>query len=127
MKKILVAVIIGSILTATTAAPVFADDWYGHGHLRGGIFNPLWPVEVALAIPAAVIGTVANAVVPEPVGYAYAPPPQPVAVPRAYSGPATYYAPEPYYAPRVYVAPRGYYTPRAYHYPRYYRSYRYGW
>jgi hypothetical protein len=123
MKKIFVALIIGSLLTATTAAPVFADDWNGHSHLRGGIFNPLWPIEVALSIPVAVIGTIAHATIPEPVGY-YAPPPVPVA-PPVYSAPPTYYAPEPYYAPRVYAAPRGYYAPRG-HY-RHYRSYRNGW
>jgi hypothetical protein len=113
MRKIVVTLIVASLLSATTAAPVFAHGWDGYPHVRGGIFNPLWPVAAALAIPAAIVGTVANIAVPEPV---YAPPPAPV-----YSGPATYYA------PRVYVAPRGYYAPRAYYPVRYYRTYRGGW
>jgi len=118
MKKILVTLIIGSLLTAATAAPVFANGWDGHHHLRGGIFNPLWPVAVALSIPAAVVGTVANLAVPVPVGYGYAAPVQ--VAPQVYSEPA-------YYAPRVYVAPRGYYSPRAYYPARHYRTYRHGW
>jgi hypothetical protein len=121
MRKIVVTIIVASLLSATTAAPVFAHGWDGYPHVRGGIFNPFWPVAAALAIPAAIVGTVANIAVPEPVYY---PPPEPV-----YSGPATYYAPGSFYSPRVYVAPRGYYSPRAY-YParyRYYRTYRGGW
>ena len=111
MRKIVVSLIVASLLSATTAAPVFANGWDGYPHLRGGIFNPFWPVAAALAIPAAIVGTVASVTVPGPV----------------YSGPATYYAPGPYYAPRVYVAPRGYYGPRAYYHARYYRTYRGGW
>src|SRR5512136_1687544 len=114
MKRFVVALIIGSLLLATTAAPVFAHGWDGYPHVRGGIFNPFWPVAAALAIPAAIVGTVAHIAVPEPVGYGYAPPPVAIA-PQVYSGPTTYYAPGPYYTPRGYVAPRGYYSPRAYY------------
>jgi hypothetical protein len=132
MRKIVVTLIVATLLSATTAAPVFANEWGGHYHGRGGGVDPFWPITwpitAALAIPAAIIGTVAHIAVPEPVGYGYAAPPAP-----AYSGPATYYAPEPYYEPRVYyqprvyVAPRGYYSPRAYYPARYYRTYRSGW
>ena len=128
MKKIILALFLGSLLSVTTAAPVFANGWDGYPHLRGGIFNPFWPVAAALAIPAAIIGTVANIAVPEPGGYVYAEPPVP-----AYSGPASYYAPRvyytprAYYAPRVYAAPRGYYSSRAYYPARFYRTYGRGW
>jgi len=124
MRKILATLIIATLLSATTAAPVLADGWGGHSRGRGGGFNPLWPLTTAvtavLYIPAAIIGTVAQLVVPGPAGYGYAAPPAPVE-PRAYSGPAPYYAPAPnyapapYYAPRVYVVPGGYYPPRAYY------------
>jgi hypothetical protein len=120
MKKIVVTLIIGSLLTAATAAPVFANGWDGYPNVRGGILNPLWPVAVALSIPAAIVGTVANVAVPVPVGYGYAPQPQ-------YVAPQVYPEHESYYAPRVYVAPRGYYAPRAYYRDRHYRTYRHGW
>ncbi|NVN89599.1 MAG: hypothetical protein HXX11_03255 [Desulfuromonadales bacterium] len=120
MKKIMITLIVGSLLSAALATPVFADGRDGFPHIRGGIFNPLWPVAVALAIPAAVVGTVASLSVPEPVGYGYAPHPLTVAQP-------VYSAPPAYYAPRVYVSPRGYYAPRAYYPERYYRTYRHGW
>jgi hypothetical protein len=117
MKKIVVTIIVASLLSATTAAPVFADGWGGYSHGRGDGFNPFWPITAALAIPAAIVGTAVHLAVPEPV---YAPPPGSVAT--VYSGPATYYS------PRVYAAPRGYYAPRAYYSDRsYYRSYRGGW
>jgi hypothetical protein len=114
MKKIVVTLIAATLLSATTAAPVFAHGYYGRG---GVVIDPLWPVAAALAIPAAILGTVANAITPAPV---YVAPPAPV-----YSGPATYYAPRPYYRPRVYYAPRAYYPSRYYYAPRYYRTY--GW
>lgn len=120
MKKFVIALIIGSLLSATVATSVFAGGRDGFPHIRGGIFNPLWPVAVALAIPAAVVGTVASLSVPEPVRYGYAPDPVVVA-------PPVYVAPPAYYAPRVYVAPRGYYAPRAYYPERHYRAYRHGW
>jgi hypothetical protein len=132
MKKILAASIIGSLLSLTSAAPALAHGWDGYPHVRGGILNPLWPVAVALSIPAAIVGTVANLAVPEPVRYGYDAPPV-VVEPRVYSAPARYYAPGPYYAPRVYhaprvyVAPRGYYSHRDYYPARYYRTYRGGW
>jgi hypothetical protein len=125
MKKLVVTLIIGSLLTAATAAPAFANGWDGYPHVRGGIFNPLWPVAAALAIPAAIVGTVASITVPEPVGYGYAAPPVQVA-PQVYSEPA-YYAPRVYVEPRGYYAPRGYYGPRGYYPARHYRTYRHGW
>jgi hypothetical protein len=116
MKKIMVTLMIASLLSAAIVTPVFAHDWDGHPHIRGGIFNPLWPVAAALAIPAAVVGAVASVTFPEPVVVA----PAPVA-------PPVYSAPPAYYAPRVYVAPRPYYAPRAYNPYGYHRAYRYGW
>jgi hypothetical protein len=120
MKKIVVTLVVATLLSATATVPAFADGWGGHGHGRGGGVDPFWPITwpiaAVLAIPAAIVGTVAHVAVPEPSGYGYATPPVPV-----YSRPATYYAPEPYYEPRVYVAPRGYYHDRGY------RSYRGGW
>jgi hypothetical protein len=117
MKKVLSALIIACLVSATSAAPAFADGWRGH-HVS--VFNPLWPIAAALTIPAAIIGTVASAVAPVPVGYGYDAPP----APEIYSGYPTYYAPRAYYAPRVYVAPRGNYG----YYPyREHRVYRRGW
>ena len=102
MRKIVVTFIIASLLSLTSVAPVFAGGWGGGYHGRGGGFNPLWPVAAALAIPAAIIGTVVAATVPATYGYA---------APQA---PVTYYAPGAYYAPRAYPAPTGYYAPRSY-------------
>ena len=120
MRKIVLTLVVATLLSVTASAPAFADGWGGHNHGRGGGFDPFWPITwpiaVALAIPADIVGTVAHVAVPEPSGYGYAAPPAP-----AYSGPATYYAPEQYYEPRVYVAPRGYYPERGY------RTYRGGW
>jgi len=115
MKRIMMALLIGSLLSVTISTPVFAHGWNGP-HVPGGIFNPLWPVAAALSIPAAIVGTVVSATIPEPYVA-----PVPVA-------PPVYSAPPAYYAPRVYVAPRGYYAPRAYYPPvRYYRPYYGGW
>ena len=116
MRRILVALIVACLLSATSAAPVFADGWGGHPHGRGGGFNPLWPittvVTAALYIPAAIIGSVAQLAVPGPLGYGYAPPPAPVG--RVYSGSPTYYAPGYSYAPTTNYAPRPYYQQRVY-------------
>lgn len=109
MRKIVVTLVIASLLSLTFVAPVSAGGWGGGYHGRGGGCNPLWPIAAALAIPAAVIGTVANLAATVPATYGYAAP-QP---------PETYYAPGAYYAPRVYVVPR-YYAPRVYVAPRYY-------
>jgi hypothetical protein len=116
MRKIAVTLIIASLLSATSVAPVFANGWNGgYSHGRGYGFNPLWPVaaivSAALYIPAAIIGTVAQIATPQPVVYTYAPPPAPV---RVYSEPATYYAPRYSYAP----APNDYYAPRTYNQQR---------
>ena len=124
MRKIMVALIVTALLSAVAVAPAFANGW-DRPYCGRVVVDPLlWPITAALALPAAIVGTVANAVVPHPVTYEY--PATPV-----YAGPA-YYAPEPYYAPRVYVAPRAYYYPRGYYAPRGYyhvRTYRYyrGW
>ena len=102
MRKIVITLIVASLLSSTSVAPVFAGGWGGGHHGRGGEFNPLWPIAAVLAIPAAVIGTVLAATVPPTYGYAE---------PQA---PETYYAPGAYYAPRAYPAPTGYYAPRSY-------------
>jgi len=120
MKKIIITLMIGSLLSAAMVTPALAHDW-DHPRVPGGIFNPLWPVAAALAIPAAVVGAVASATIPEPVVVA---PPEPIAPPVYYS------APPAYYAPRVYVAPRPYYyAPRGHSYGYYGHHrphYRYG-
>ena len=120
MRRIVITLIIGSLLSAAIATPVLANGRDGYPHLRGGIFNPLWPVAVALAIPAAIVGTVASLSVPEPVGYGYTA--HPVAV-----APTVRAAYPTYYAPRVYAEPRGYYAPRAYSPAGYHRTHRHGW
>jgi hypothetical protein len=105
MRKIVATLIVASLLLSlTSVAPVFAGGRGGGYHGRGGGFNPLWPITAALAIPAAIIGTVVNlaATVPAPYGY------------DAPQAPETYYAPGAYYAPRAYAAPTGYYAPRVY-------------
>jgi len=104
MRKIVVTLIAVSFLSLPSVAPVFAGGWGGGYHGRGCGFNPLWPITAALAIPAAIVGTVVNLAATVPAPYGYAPP----------QAPETYYAPGPYYAPRAYVAPAGYYAPRAY-------------
>jgi hypothetical protein len=122
MRKIIVTFVVATLLSATAAAPVFADGWGESRHERGLPGGPLWPIVAALSIPAAVIDTVAHVAFPFPgVGV--------TAGPAVYAGPAAYYAPapEPYYAPRVYVEPRGYYAPRGYYRERGYRHHRGGW
>ena len=127
MRKIVVTLIVASFLFSTSVTPVFAGGWGGgHHHGREGGFNPLWPIAVALTIPAAIIGTVVNlaATVPAPYGYAgpQAPEPYyapgeyyaPYAAPTGYYEPGAYAAPTRYYAPRAYAAPTRYYAPRAY-------------
>ncbi len=115
MKKIAAGIIVASVLSVTCALPAFADEWGPH-YGRVDILNPLWPVAVALSIPAAVVGTVARLAVPPVPVYGYAAPPEPV----VYERPVAYY-PRYYYPRRVYVAPRGYYGA---YYPRVYRR---GW
>ena len=127
MRKILVALTAICLLSVTVVSPVFADGWGGHHHGGGYGFNPLWPiaaaVNAALYIPAAIIGTVAQLATPQPVGYAYAPPPAPVRVYTTVPSPGSY-APPAYYAPRysymqatnIYYAP----APRSYNRQRVY-------
>jgi hypothetical protein len=141
MRKIVITLIAATLLSATAAAPAFADRWGGH-HDRGIPGGPLWPVVAALSIPAAVIDTVAHIAFPfHGVGYpaipvtagpaAYAGPadyaPTAYYAPRAYVAPRVYVAPRGYYAPRGHYAPRGYYEPRGYYRDRGYRTYRGGW
>ncbi|MGA7828096.1 MAG: hypothetical protein WCA04_10565 [Geobacteraceae bacterium] len=93
MKKLLVALVVASILTAVVAAPVFAHGWGRTSRGEGEGVNLLWPITAALVIPAAIIGA-AQLRVPVGVRYSYAPPPVPVE-PDMYSRPAPY-------SPRVY-------------------------
>lgn len=114
MKKFIATLMIGGLLSAAAVSPALAQEW-DHPHIRGGVFNPLWPVVAALSIPAAVAGAIANVTVPAPAELAL--PPLPPA-PRVYS------APPAYNAPRVYVtpAPRSdYYAPREYYQRDHYR------
>ena len=120
MRKIVATLIVASLLSLTSVAPVSAGGWGGGYHGRGGEFNPLWPIAAALTIPAAIIGTVVNLAATVPTTYGYAVP----QAPETYYAPGAYYAPRAYaaaryYAPRTYAAPR-YYAPRAYAAPRYY-------
>lgn len=120
MRKIVVTFIVASLLSATSAAPVFAHEWNGYYHGSGVVFNPLWPITAALSIPAAIVGTIANSVVAGPGGYVYAVPPAPVRQ-------VVYSRSVAYYAPRLYAAPRGYYSQGAYYPARGYRAYRSSW
>ena len=99
MRKIVVTLIIASLLSLTSVAPVFAFGW---------------------AIPAAIIGTIVNlaATVPSvPLTYGYAAPqaPEIYYAPGAYYAPRSYVAATRYYASRVYAAPARYYRPRGYY------------
>jgi len=99
MRKIVVTLIIASLLSLTSVAPVFAFGW---------------------AIPAAIIGTIVNlaATVPSvPLTYGYAAPqaPEIYYAPGAYYAPRSYVAATRYYASRVYAAPTRYYASRGYH------------
>jgi hypothetical protein len=98
MRKIVTTLIVASFLSVAIAAPVFAHGWGGTYRGGDGGVNLLWPITAVLAVPAAVIGTVAHVTV-QVVGYTYAPPPIP-AEPDMYSGPVTYYAPGAYYPVR---------------------------
>lgn len=111
MKKIVITITVAALLSATSALPAFADGWGPH-HEEISILNPLWPVAVALSIPAAIVGSVARITSPPPVAYDYAVPPAPI----------VYERPVIVERPRVYVAPRAYYPGRGY-----YRGYRHGW
>jgi hypothetical protein len=116
MRKIVVTLIVTSLLSLTSVAPVFAGGWGGGYYGRGCGFNPLWPITAALAIPAAVIGTVVNLAATVPATYGYAAPqaPETYYTPGAYYAPRAYVAPTRYFAPRTYAAPPRYYAPRAY-------------
>jgi len=117
MRKIVVTLIVVSLLSLTSVAPVFA-----------------WPITAALAIRAAIVETIVNLAATVPATYGYATPQAPETyyapgayyTPRAYAAPTGYYAPRAYaaptryYAPRAYAAPTGYYTPRAYAAPMVY-------
>jgi hypothetical protein len=118
MRKIMVALIVAGLLSATTAVPLFANGGGGYSHERSVGFDPFWPVTAALTIPVAIVDTALQLALPAPVVYSR---------PAPYYAPGPYYAPS-YYAPRVYVAPRGYYSQRVVYYPaRGYREYRSGW
>ena len=117
MRKIVVTLIVASLLSLTSVAPVFAGGGGGGYHGRGGEFNPLWPITAALSIPAAIIGTIVNlaATVPAPYGYDAPQAPETYCAPGAYYAPRAYAAPTRYYAPRAYAAPTRYYAPRGYY------------
>ena len=105
MRKIVITLIFSTLLSATAAAPAFANGWGRPYYERGLPGGPLWPIVAALSIPAAVIDTVAHVAFPFPgVGY----PATPVtAGPAVYAGPAAYYAPRGYYRERGYRTYRG--------------------
>jgi len=106
MRKIVATLIVASLLSLTSVAPVYAGGWGGAYYGRGGGCNPLWPITAALAIPAAIIGTVVNLAATVPPTYGYA-------APARYYAPRVYVRPA-YYAPRAYIT-HGYYTPRGYY------------
>jgi hypothetical protein len=120
MRKIVVTLIVATFLSATVAAPVFADGWGRHSHVRGGGIDLFWPITAALVIPAAIIGTMAHLAIPEPAVYTYAPPPAAVET-------GVYAVPETYNESGVYAAQRGYYAPRGYYPARSYHRYGCGW
>ena len=123
MRKTIVAFIVAALVSAMGAAPAFANGWGSpYPYQQSVVVNPiLWPIAAALTLPAAIVGTVANVLVPPPVAYGYSPAPVYSAPPPAYYPAGPYY-----YAPRVYAAPRAYYAPRGYYHARPYRYYR-GW
>jgi len=87
MRKIVVTLIVASLLSLTSVAPVFAFGW---------------------AIPAAIIGTVINLAAKVPATYGYAAP----QAPQTYYAPRAYYAPRVYAARTGNFAPRGHYRVR---------------
>ncbi len=110
MKRIAIALAAAVLITASVAAPAFADGWGGHSRGVTAADVLLWP----LTIPAAIIGGVAQATIPHPVVYEA---PAPV-----YEGPAVYAGPRAYYAPSGYYGRGGYYRSGGY----YERGYRHG-
>jgi len=114
MKRIVVSLAAAILMTASVAAPAFADGWGRHSHEVTAADVLLWP----LTIPAAIIGGVAQATIPHPVVYET---PAPV-----YRGPAAYVTPGAYYAPRGYGEWRGDNGYRG-HYDRGYRHDRGGY
>ena len=105
MKRIVVSLAAAALMTASLAAPAFADGWGRHSHEVTAADVLLWP----LTIPAAIVGSIAQATIPHPVVYE-----APVSAyddPVAYAGPRAYYSPAPrgYYAPAPGYRPYGYY------------------
>jgi len=122
MRKILISLAITALVSTTLSAPAFADGWgrhYSRGPSAAEVL--LWPITAAITLPAAIIGSVAQATLPPPV--IPGGPPRFDYGPSAYAGPRAYYAPEPYPVPRVYREYRGYYEPRGYYGGRGYRYY----
>ena len=92
MKRIVATLAAAALITASLAAPAFADGGGRRSHGPGVADALLWPITAALTIPAAIVGTVAQATIPHPVVYESPAP--------AYAGPAAYAGPKAYYAPR---------------------------
>ena len=92
MKRIVATLAAAALITVSVAAPAFADGWGRHSHGTNVADVLLWPITAALTIPAAIVGTVAQATLPHPVVYE-APVP-------AYQDPVAYAGPKAYYAPR---------------------------
>ena len=136
MRKLLIAIIVSAILSATAAVPAFAERWGGHdGRDEGLPGGPLWPIVAAMSIPAAAINTVMHIAFPfQGIGY---PATTVTARTGEYTGPADFSpaatagpadnAPTPYYTPRAYDEPRSYYEPRGHCRERRYRTYEDGW
>lgn len=116
MRKIVFSLAVAALLSAVVSEPAFADRWGRHSRGRDAADALLWPITAALTLPAAIIGTVAQATIPPP--FVYGGPP--VAGPADYAGPRAYY----YSPPPVYVVPGGYYEPRVYYAPRRYYHHR---
>jgi hypothetical protein len=117
MKRIIVTLAMTALVSTTLSAPAFADGWgrhYSHGPSAAEVL--LWPIAAAITLPAAIIGSVAQATLPPPV--VVGGPPQYDYGPAAYAGPRAYYAPAPCPPPRAYREYRGYYAPRGYYEPR---------
>ncbi len=119
MKRIVVSLAAAVLITASVAAPAFADGWGRHSHEVTAADVLLWP----LTIPAAIIGGIAQATIPHPVVYET---PAPVyGGPAVYAGPRAYYAPSGYYGRSGHYRPGGYYDRGGRHEPggRYYGAY----
>jgi hypothetical protein len=106
MKRILTTLAAAALITASAAAPAFADGGGRHSHGANVADALLWPITAALTLPAAIIGTVAQSTLPHQVVYENS---------AFDEGPAAYAGPRAYYAPRDCVERREHYQPRGDH------------